>query len=188
MYFVCKTLEQRRDLKTRYFPFHLPRMSLNVAVNRTWHAEKDKKWSSLTYRYKLHVQNAPGWLKFVITRHWKWPWNWALLLHSIMLPEQHDSKLVLTCVKFHFRNRLAEVLGIARVIVRLAAIPPTSRLDHSSTRASGSTQSWSCVDSKLISPSKLVLHPDRIHFVFTLKLTDPDTLHSLPSFLIAAGH
>ncbi len=28
---------------------------------------------------------------------------------------------------------LAEVPGIARVIIRLAAIPPTSRLDHSST-------------------------------------------------------
>ncbi len=97
------------------------------------------------------------------------------------------------CTKRHYLcqalySSLAEVPGVARVIIRLAAIPPTSRLDHSSTCASRSTRSWSCLDSKLISPSKLMSHPDRIHFVFTLKLVDPDTLHSLPSLVIAAGH
>ena len=65
--------------------------------------------------------------------------------------------------------------GVARVIKRLAAIPPTSRLDHSSTRASHSTQGQSCLDLKLIlpskhiSPSKLISHPDRIHFVSSIE-------------------
>ncbi len=102
---------------------------------------------------------------------------------------------------------LAEVRGIALVIIRLAAILPTSKLDPCSTCALHSTQSWSCLDSKLISPSKLISSSTLTapHFTLTmhsmwsafrsdpfcfklLKLVDSDTLHSLSNLVIAAGH
>ena len=83
------------------------------------------------------------------------------------------------------------ILGLSRARERAVSVPPLPhlihvvanpahhRLDHSSTCTSRSARSWSCLDSKLISPSKLISHPDRIHFVFILKLADSDTLHSL---------
>ncbi len=105
-----------------------------------------------------------------------WSYLWSCL--------QQDGQTDNPCLIYKI---LAEVPSIARVIIRLAAIPPTSRLDHSSTHASRSAQSWSWLDLKLILSSKLMSHPDRIHFVL-LKLGDPDTLHSLPSLVITADH
>ncbi len=56
--------------------------------------------------------------------------------------------------------------GIARVIIRLAATQ---------------TQDTKLISPlKLISPWKLMSQSDRIHFVFTLKLADPDTHFGFP--------
>ncbi len=62
--------------------------------------------------------------------------------------------------------KLAEVPGNTRVIIRLAATQ---------------TQDTKLISPlKLISLSKLMSHPDRIHFAFTLKLADLDTHFDLP--------
>ncbi len=69
--------------------------------------------------------------------------------HSKNIREEAFSVII------RFYRILAEVPGIARVIIRLAAIPPTSRLDPCwtctwhSTHALCSTWSWSCLDLKL---------------------------------------
>ena len=101
-------------------------------------------------------------------RHVYWCTWWSVLPLKHIFFAAQDMEVAVFRSKWDLGSSniiwLAEVPGIARVIIRLSAILPTSSLENSSTRVlrsicasrsahtSRSTRSWSCLNSKLVLP------------------------------------
>ncbi len=126
-------------------------------------------------------------------RHVYWCTWWSVLPLKHIFFAAQDMEVAVFRSKWDLGSSniiwLAEVPGIARVIIRLSAILPTSSLENSSTRVlrsicasrsahtSRSTRSWSCLNSKLVLPQlEAGLASTRSWSCLDLKLISPSKL------------